>query len=68
MNTKKNLVKLVLMSILTAILTMSMTACSSDDDIMSQDYSKGSTHKDAPITRPPHATTDWCSGATAQAG
>ena len=51
MKTKKNLVKLVLMSILTAVMTTSMTACSSDDDIMPQDYNMGITRHDTPINR-----------------
>ena len=51
MKTKKNMVKLMLMSILTAVMTMSMTACSSDDDILSQDYSTGHTRQNTPISR-----------------
>ena len=34
MTTKKNLVKMMLMSIVTAGTMMSFTACSSDDEVM----------------------------------
>lgn len=54
MITKKNYAKLVLMSILAAVTTMSMTACSSDDDLMQDNYSvkdQSNSRQDAPIGR-----------------